>query len=52
MKGREEMGVLKSNLPNEGRLRCSFTVGGFPSVALNNLAVLVLINTFSYSSFL
>ena len=51
MKGKEEMGVLKSNPSKERKLRGSFVVGGFPSVSLNNLAILGLINIFSLQLF-
>lgn len=36
-----------NNLPKEGKLICSFMVDGFPSAAVNNSAILDLINTFS-----
>lgn len=42
MKGKCKMGVLRSNLRKKEKLRCSFMVGGYPSVALNNLAILIL----------
>lgn len=49
---KEEIGVFKSNLLKQGKLRHGFNVSGFPFAALNNLAIWVLINTFSYNSFL
>lgn len=44
---KKEIGVLMSDFPKEGKLRCSFMVDSFPSAALKNSAILALINTFS-----